>query len=100
MPVPQTVRSPMYATAMHRALPLVLAGALFALRSQRSLIPDVLRLTHPRGRWPSWWPNLVAPLAARPLLLLPCLVYTIPSATASFRTSLLVYHLLSLSPNV
>src|SRR5947209_3711803 len=59
-----------------------------------------MRLTHPRGRWPSWWPNPGVRPVSTPLLPLLYRCHTMPSSSSSFRTSLLVYHLLSLSPNV
>src|SRR5947209_19676376 len=59
-----------------------------------------MRLTHPRGRWPSLWPNPGVRPVSTPLLPLLYRCDTMPSSSSSFRTSLLVYHLLSLSPNV
>src|SRR5437868_15068829 len=90
----------MSAAATHRALPLVLAALPAHRGSQRSLIPHVMRLTHPRGRWPSSWPNPGVRPVSTPLLPLLYRCDTMPSSSSSFRTSLLVYHLLSLSPNV
>lgn len=84
----------------HRALPPVLAAALAVPRSQRSLIPRVRPPTHPRGRWPSSWPNPGVRLVSTPLLPLFYRFDTMPSSSSSFRTSLLVYHLLPLSPNI
>jgi len=50
--------------------------------------------------WPSSWPSQAAPLVSTPLPLLLSHFDTNPSSTSSFRTSLLVYHLLALSPNI
>src|SRR5713226_4650119 len=89
-----------YPAGGHQARPLVFAVVLSALRSSRSPTPHAALLTHPVVHSPSSSPNPAAPLVAR---LLPPLLYlfdTIPSSTSSFRTSLLVYHLFSLSPNV
>src|SRR5437667_3642805 len=92
--------SPACATATHRALPLVLAAALPHLRPQKSPTPHVTLPTHPVVHWPSSWLSPVAPLVATPQPLLLYLSDTIPSSSSSFGTSLLVYHLLLLSPNV
>src|SRR6266581_8533902 len=88
------------AAARRRTLPLVLAVFPPDRGSQRSPVLRVMPLTHLMVHLPSWWPGPAALLVSTPL---PPLLYrfdTIPSATSSFRTSLLVYHLLSLSPNV
>src|SRR5207245_11064621 len=90
----------MYAAGGHQARPLVFAVVLSARRSSRSPTPHAALLTHPTAHWPSWWPDPAAPLAARPLPPLLCLFDTIPSSSSCFRTSLLVYHLFSLSPNL
>src|SRR2546421_509264 len=90
----------MYAAGGHQARPLVFAVVLSARRSSRSPTPHAALLTHPTAHWPSWWPDPAAPLAARPLPPLLCLFDTIPSSSSCFRTSLLVYHLFSLSPNI
>src|SRR5437763_16213609 len=89
----------MSAAATHRALPLVLAALPAHRGSQRSLIPHVMRLTHPRGRWPSSWPNPGVRLVSTPLLPLLYRFDTLPSSS-SFGTSLLVYRLLPLSSNI
>src|SRR5256886_9276493 len=90
----------MYAAGGHQARPLVFAVVLSARRSSRSPTPHAALLTHPTAHWPSWWPDPAAPLPARPLPPLLCLFDTIPSSSSCFRTSLLVYHLFSLSPNI
>src|SRR5438132_123158 len=97
---PQTATSPASVATAHPTHPLVFAALRLHLRSQRSLTLPVRRLTHLTAHWPSWWLNQAVPLAARPLPPLLCLCDTIPSSASSFRTSLLVYHLFSLSPNV
>src|SRR6266699_5182833 len=75
------------------ALGFVLRGVF----CQKMYLPP----THPRGHWPSSWPNPGVGLLSTPP---PRLLYrfdTMPSSSSSpFRTSLLVYHLRPLSPNV
>src|SRR5947207_6716231 len=69
---PQTAASPVCAAAVRQApLPAFVAPQA-ARRSQRSPIPRVMRLAHPRGHWPSSWPIQAVPLAAT---LLPLLLY-------------------------
>src|SRR5207248_3263624 len=46
------------------------------------------------------WLEPAVRLASTPLLPLLCHFDTMPSSSSSFRTSLLVYHLLPLSPNI
>src|ERR1700693_1704983 len=85
----------------HRALPLALAAPPAHPGSPRSPIPHGRPPTHPRGHWPSLSPNPGVRLLSTPRLPLLCRFDTMPSSSSSsFRTSLLVYHLFSLSPNI
>src|SRR5258708_18042065 len=97
---PQTATLPACAAGVRREHLLVFAAPPAHLRWQRCPIPGVRPPTHPRGHWPSWWPDLAVRLVSTPL---PPRLYrfdTTPSSSSSFRTSLLVYHFLPLSPNI
>src|SRR2546429_7802463 len=99
--VPTTARWASSAAAAYRTLRLALAAPLPPRGSQISPIPHVKPPTHPRGHSPSWSADPVAHLVSA--LLLPRLYRcdTMPSSSpSSFRTSLLVYPLLPLSPNI
>src|SRR5207302_3145361 len=80
---PQTARSPAYAAGAHQERLRVLAAPPSHLRSQRFPIPRVRLPTHPRGHWPSSWPNPGVRLVATPP---PHLLYhcdTMPSSSSS-----------------
>src|SRR6202022_340332 len=79
---------------------LLLAAPPAHLRWQRCPIPHGRRPTHPTGRSPLSWPDLAVSLFSTPLLRRLYRFDTMPSSSSSFRTSLLVYHLLPLSPNI
>src|SRR5437763_2007063 len=82
-PARQTASSPACAAATHRECLLVPAAPPPHPGSPRSLIPGVRPPTHPRGHWPSSWPDLAAHLGSTPLLPLLYRCDTMPSSSSS-----------------